>query len=170
MPNVLKNIEALKIPRKTQPMKLGEYHEDLGESVLHVWVNLTKAMHDRYADWQEAIRDANQEAVRIDAEHRARAEKAAGGEQPDPEYPMGADLLERMEANNHRIRETINPEIFAWYSEVWSQAPDEETHLAPEQVREMAEHLKAQDPALWAHITQGTQALIIAHRNSLRKN
>ena len=170
MTNPIANRAALRLPRKTEELDLGEYHESLQGQVIHVWVNLTKAMHDRWNLLQRDIRAAAEETKAIDTAHFERVKnRTPKGKEVDRAAPLGERLQARLDANVKEINR-INEEIFAWYAEVWSQHADVETHSTPEDVGNFAKQCAEEDPALWQWVTVGTQAKIIAHRNRLVKN
>lgn len=162
--NPLLNRHLRRIPKVVHELHLADYHPDLEEGVMHVWVNITQEMHREYGDIQSVIR---QNVAKInDIVTAFRKSQTAQG--LDPNVAVEGEHKAEIDKLSGLIKDT-NRRLWNWLSVIWSQGPDG-THLDPDQVQELATRLADEDEALWRFIMEGSYSLIIAHRNRISKN
>lgn len=151
--------QGLKVPPITRELMFSEYAPGL-ENVLHVWVNITNAMHEEYTRLQvkglviqELLTSLSEDSI----EEKDKKKRKA--------------ITNQVQTQNEKMQEVLIDQ-YVWYSEVWSQHSDSETHETPGTVQKFAESMvdPGGDLALWKWVTTRTQALIIAHRNAYLKN
>lgn len=164
MPNPIANRKALQIPHITRELKMSDYAPDM-EGSLHVWVNLSQKTHVEFNVLQAEIQATVANIESITTAHRKKM--AAEGKPLDT--PIEGEDKERLEALRKLMSEN-GDRMYALLSVIWSQHKDKKTHVTPEQVSKFAAEVVAEDEALWYWIVKSTYALIIAHRNDLRKN
>jgi len=164
MNNIFKT--GINIPRVVKKLELTNYHKELKDAFIMVWVNLTRAAHLEYADIQEKTRVWGLEGKRITDDLQKQVDEAQAEKKPEKE-------LEKMRAKNEKVFETylesiepINDLMYAWYAQIWSQHENEIHHCTAAEVRSIAETSKKDDNGnFWAWITTRTQAMIIQHGN-----
>lgn len=130
------------IPKIIKPLEMSEYDERMAGLALQVWVNPPSGVHGSYWKAQSELYKLSKELESL----------------KDSDAKQITDL-------NARI-EKVNRDIFAWFSNIWSQGEDPETHASVEEIEAMTD----EDPALWGFVTSGTMRLIREHRDNQRKN
>lgn len=83
---------------------------------------------------------------------------------------LGAMASTAVKAKDEAGLRNVEDLIYSWFSECWSQGPDDATHWTAAEVKALAEHCTDTDPALWTFVQEGTLRLIQAHRARERKN
>lgn len=164
MSNIFKT--GIKIPRVVKKLELTNYHKELKNAFIMVWVNLTRAAHLEYADIQEETKIWGLEGKRVTDDLQKQVDEAQAEKKPEKE-------LEKMRAKNEKVFKTylesiepINDLMYAWYAQIWSQHENEVHHCTAAEVRAIAETSKKDDNGnFWAWITTRTQAMIIQHGN-----
>lgn len=130
------------IPKIIQPLEMSEYDEAMKDLALQVWINPPNRIHASYWKFQADLMRLSKELESLkDADE------------------------EKISKLNSKI-EAVNKEIFAWYSEIWSQGSDPNTHVSVEEIEAMTD----EDPAIWAFMTSKTAEMIREHRDKQRKN
>ena len=124
---------------------MSAYAEEMDGLALHVWVNPSRNIKNEFFSLQTKIGGLKQES-----------EKLLTAKKPDDK---------KAEALAKSV-EKINKSIYEWYANIWSQATDPETHVTVEEIEAMV----TEDPAIWAFMARGTQALISEHSEGIRKN
>ena len=160
---MFKNISFNRI---TKEIEFAEYSPENKGDHVHVWVNLTRAMHDRWAEIQTEYRKHEQAKDMLVKQIQALAKKAKGKSKKkraelQPEIDQfNAELIEK-------IDELIPTEkkLYAWYAEVWSQHADTGTHVSGDEVEEAYQMMAENDHAMWIWLTKKTQHLILLHGN-----
>jgi len=130
------------IPKIIQPLEMSEYDEAMEGLALQVWVNPPRSVHSSYWKFQIELGKLSKELESL--------------KDADPK---------KIDDLNARI-ESVNRDIFAWFSNIWSQGKDPDTHVALEEIETMTD----EDPALWGFVTNNTMKLIREHRDNQRKN
>ena len=148
--SVLDNITVPKIIKK---LNLADYSSGFKNMSVRVWVNPSQTVLDDYAVFQADIKRLSDQ-LRI----------------------TNYKLINRLILHPARVRrinrelKAVNERIWSWYSHIWSQHQNLETHISAEQVRDFAVEVVKDDPALWRWLTSRSQALIVAHQENLEKN
>ena len=132
------------IPKIIRPLEMSEYDEAMEGLTLHVWINPPRGIHSSYWKFQG-------ELLKLSKELEALVEKKS--------------TEKEIEKLNARI-EAVNQEVFAWFSNIWSQGKDPETHVSIEDI----EHFADEDPAIWGFVTSSTMNMINEHQAKQRKN
>jgi len=133
------------IPKIVRRLEMGAYADEMEGLALRVWVNPPRNVKKAFWDCQVELIGLKQEL-----------DKLLGIKEPD---------AKKVEALNKRI-DGIYETIYGWYANIWSQDSDPDTHVAVEEIEEMAD----EDPAAWVFMAQGTQDLIEEHTEGTRKN
>lgn len=161
---------GINIPKVVKKLELKNYHADLKGKFITVWVNLTRQAHSDYADIQESLRVWSSEGKQI---LEVLSEQVAAAQEVEKTEKQIEKIRQKNEKlfNDHMETVTlVNDEMFAWYSEVWSQHKDQDHHCTLEEVRRIAEASSEQDNSnLWGWITSRTHAMIIQHGNQQLK-
>ncbi len=158
--SIFKN--GINIPKIVKELKLGDYAPELQKKSIRVWVNPTLALHDEYAKLQlAALQDGEKRTKTLNQF------KELDGKKDRKKVNKLNKQLQSMEKGF----EALNDDFYKWYSEIWSQDELKETHASPKEVRKIAKSsLEQEGGAFWGWLTQKTQAMILAHRNSYLKN
>jgi len=130
------------IPKIIKPLEMGDYDEAMKECALRVWVNPPSGVHSSYWRAQADLQKLSNELTSL----------------KDSDTKQVEDLNERIAR--------VNQDVFAWFSNIWSQDKDPNTHVSVEELEAMTD----EDPALWGFMTNGTTRLIREHRDTQRKN
>ena len=134
------------IPKIIRPLEMSAYAEEMEGLALHVWVNPPRKVKDDYLNFQIEIVGLKQALDELLAQKKAPAPNKI------------AALDEKITANNTAV--------YAWYANILSQDSDPDTHIAAEELKEMADD----DPAIYTFIAQGAWELITVHVENIRKN
>lgn len=130
------------IPKIIRPLEMSEYDEAMEGLALQVWVNPPSGVHGSYWKFQVELGKLSKE---LESLKNSDAKKVEG-------------LSTKIE--------NVNRDIFAWFSNIWSQGENPDTHVSLEEIEAMTD----EDPALWGFITHNTMKLIREHRDNQRKN
>jgi len=140
------------IPKIVRPLDLAAYAPELATEIgaasppIQMWVNMPRR---KQAEYSVLITQTNDLIKKlIEAVEKADVETAR----------------QLTEATNR-----VGTEIARWWSEAWSQGP-EESRWTVDEVEDFARRCQAEDTALWDFIIQGCRALVREHRESARKN
>lgn len=134
--------DVLKIVR---PIRLSEYAEGYGESVIHVWVNPPAPLLQEH---DQLVREAEQIKARF-----APTDKPSGEEE--------------LKAFVARLGE-IGTAHLEWYARIWSQGP-EGTHWTAEDIGKLVDSFVETDPYLWKWLSELTIDMIRQHRSGQKK-
>lgn len=130
------------IPKIIKPLEMGAYDEAMEGLSLRVWVNPPSGINSSYWRAQADLQKLSKEL----------------GSLKDSDTKQVEDLNERIAK--------VNLDVFAWFSNIWSQGKDPETHVSVKEIEAMTD----EDPALWGFMANGTTRLIREHRDNQRKN
>lgn len=130
------------IPKIIRAMKLADYAEELGDTVVWVWVNPPLSLLEHWSDL------ASESLNAIDRLNQADVTEA---------------IVEEVRQELERIG-TAEAEII---SELWSQKAGSE--WSTQDILALVEGTQQTDPALWAWMQTRTRALIREHRNGAKK-
>lgn len=128
----------LNIKKIIRPLDLGDYARELQGQAVYVWVNPTREALNRRAALDEELNRGIERSQTAEA----RAEF------------------------NLWIKGTFEPNIKAWFAEIWSQYPEPATHWTVSEI----EQLEASDPALVLWLNTRTMQLIYEHRRVEKKS
>jgi hypothetical protein len=148
----------------TKELNLSEFDENQ-DFVFHVWVNLPMKMIRRRnkltIESLEALRETETIANRINetAKETDKAKKAA-------QVVKNAAAKKLVEA---RVKKANRAEA-EFFTEIWSQGEDEETHWTVDDFQEWQKELTEENPGLWRWVLRATNALINTHREGYLKN
>ena len=164
MSNIFKT--GINIPKVVKKLELKNYHKELKDAFIMVWVNLTRAAHLEYADIQKKTGIWSLEGKRLTDDLQKQVDEAQAEKKPEKD-------LEKLRAKNEKAFgtyletiEPINDLMYAWYAQIWSQHENEVHHCTADEVRKIAETSSKDDNGnFWAWITTRTQAMIIQHGN-----
>jgi len=164
MNNIFKT--GITIPKVVKKLDLKNYHDELKGQCIFVWVNLTREMHIRYTDIQTQLHAWSNVGQQILIELDKTVKEAQTEKKSEKEIKkIRVKFGKQFDAHAKDI-ESINDEMYAWYSEVWSQHSNEVHHCTPAEVRTLADSSNEQDDgSFWGWITTQTQGMILAHRN-----
>ena len=160
-------LKKLSFKKITERLNLSEYDPQNTGDYVHVWVNLTKAMHDRWNEIQVEFRKHELAHEALDKQIKDLAARSIeASEKEKKKLQIEIDQMnEKAEEKIEEINSVTAKKMYAWYAEVWSQHADKGTHISGDEVEEAAEMMKVNDVAMWAWITQATQGLILLHNN-----
>ena len=130
------------IPKIVRPLKLGDYAEELGDTVVWVWVNPPLNLLEHWSDL------ASESLKAIDRLNQADVTEA---------------IVEEVRQELERIG-TAEAEII---SELWSQKAGDIWSV--EDILTIVKETSDTDPAFWAWMQTRTRALIREHRNGAKK-
>ena len=130
------------IPKIIKSLEMSEYDEAMKGLALRVWVNPPSGVHASYWKFQASLAKLSKKLESL----------------------KDSDTKEVVDINTEI--ENVNQEIFAWYSNIWSQDEDPDTHVSVEEIENMTD----EDPALWGFVATGTTRMIREHRDNQRKN
>lgn len=140
------------IPKVLKELNMSLYDQALADKKLQVWVNPNIRVQNEFYD-------ARAEINRLVKRYDQIVENLKQIEEKDQD-----ELVRQLEQVNEETKRA-NDRIYAWYSNILSQASDESSRVAPEELRRVAN----EDPALWKFIAEGTQDLIRAHQEGEAK-
>jgi len=126
------------IPRITRTVALSDFAPEFGEAVVYVWVNPPRDFLARYFSLLAEIKAAGEAT-------KGKSKKAAG-------------------AN----RDRIGNDIILFFSELWSQNPDPETHWPREHIIDLINNETA--PGLYVWLTSKSIKEITAFQSASKKN
>ncbi len=157
---------GINIPKVVKKLELKNYHGDLKGQFIMVWVNLSRSVHNEYADMQTKIHTWNEEGKQLLLDLQAQVKEAQ-------EAKKSKKKIEQVRKKNQKVYDdhmesitVINEEMYTWYANVFSQHKDASHHCTSEQVKELADASAEQDNAnFWGWLTHQTHAMIIAHGN-----
>lgn len=136
----------IKIRKVIQPLDLADYYDDGSESqIIQVWVNPTKGIRDQLNQAIGETQELTKELGELDKENEARLRE------------IGARLAE------------LGDIILGYWSMVWSQHKDPDTHWTPDEVLQAQKDCLANDPGLWRFMQVMTQGMINDYINSNQK-
>lgn len=144
------------IPRIARPVDLASYAPELAEEIvagtspIYMWVNLTRGAHLQYA---EIVREWRSVLASLTAT------------EPTVDKSQAKAAIEEMSGQ----AEALNQRTAAWWSEAWSQGP-ENVRWTVDEVQALMLQCSEQDPALWDFITNECWRMVAQHRESARKN
>jgi len=130
------------IPKIVRPLKLADYAEELGDTVVWVWVNPPLNLLEHWGDL------ASESLKALDRLNQA-------------------DVTETIVEEVRQELERIGMEETAIISELWSQKAGSE--WSGQDILTLVESTQATDPALWVWMQTRTRALIREHRNGAKK-
>jgi hypothetical protein len=146
----------IKIPVIIKRLELGDYNAAYTGQFFEVWVNPSREMLIEREVARIEYSDAIEQMKKIEAEK----EKLKGNDLDAAEKEI-AQLLEKIKADNDLFNH--------WYSEIWSQGNDTETHITAEEVEEFSQSAAKNDPQLSEFVFAKTLELISEYRQQ-RKN
>ena len=168
MSNIFKT--GIDIPKVVKKLELSNYHDELKDKFIMVWVNLTRAVHNEYADNQEQLRLWGIEGKRIVGYIEEKVQEAQQNGKTDKQVEKIREKTSKDFDAHMESVEIINDLMYAWYAEVWSQHKNEVHHCTPDEVRRIAETSNEQDNSnFWGWITTRTHAMIVQHGNQQLK-
>jgi len=147
----------IELRRITRPVRLGDYAEEYGEEVVQVWVNPSRAKRLEL----QAIGEASAQA-------RDRLAELANGVDGEASDEQRQAVVDEVTAINEEF-DALTDSLAAWYADIWSQHPNEETHWAAEDVSELVAACLENDPAFWSWLQGETMRLIREHRDGIKK-
>ena len=157
---------GINIPKVVKKLELSNYHDDLKGKFIMVWVNLTRQAHQEYADVQEKLRVWSNEGKEILEELARQVEAAQEAEKSKKEIEKIRKKNKKLFDEHMETIASVNDEMYAWYSQVFSQHKNEVHHCTPEEVRIIAETSRDQDNgSFWGWIADRTNAMIVHHGN-----
>ena len=159
--NFIKNYDLeTPVPKIIKTLDMGGYEEGRRGQTLEVWVNPSRILLDDWikiqTDTGKIVAAVNEIAVRKENKitHRRHKKK-----------------LEIIEEETRAAADACNLAQHTWYSKIWSQGDDIETHVSPADVTRFAEGaLLKEELPLWKWVTNQTQTMIMAHLEGLEKN
>lgn len=162
--NIFKS--GIVIPRVVKKLELKNYHSDLKGSFIMVWVNLTRAAHEEYADVMRRTSEWNARGEGIIKKLAAQIKEAEDAKKTEKQIEkLRKKNSEKFDKHLETI-EAINNEMYAWYAQIWSQHKDEAHHCTTSEVRTIADTSNEMDNThFWGWLTTRTQQMIIAHGN-----
>jgi len=128
-----------------RPLDLADFAPEYAGAVIQVWVNPTREKLQE----RETIRQGLNTAL-------------GKLKESDP------DNVEKLKQITGTI-ESINDKYYAWLADNWSQAENEETHWTQAEVKELAENLIEDDPALWEFIQKRSFNMLQEYREHYKK-
>jgi len=131
------------IPKITRPLRLSAYAPEL-DTEIHVWVNPPRAMLERYEESFQKV--------------RALSARIQDGKLSKEEGEEIAKQLE--EEGSYQVE---------FFSELWSQHKDPETHWSAEEVTQLIQGVRETDPMLFVWMTNQSVGLIVEHRTITKK-
>lgn len=166
--NIFKS--GINIPKVVKKLELSNYHEELKGKFIMVWVNLTRQVHQDYADIQEKLRVWSNEGKKILDELAKQVEEAQETDKSKKEIEKIRKKNEKLFDEHMEDVAAVNDEMYAWYAVVFSQHKNEVHHCTAEEVRRMAEASLEQDNgSMWGWISHRTNAMIVQHGNQQLK-
>lgn len=164
MSNIFKT--GINIPRVVKKLELANYHKELKGKFIMVWVNLTRAAHQEYADIQEQLRLWSNEGKDILTYIDEKVTEAQEAKKSEHEIEKIRTKLNKDFDAHMKTVEAVNEVMYAWYAQIWSQHENEIHHCTVAEVRAIAETSSKEDNShFWGWITNRTQAMIIQHGN-----
>ncbi len=155
---------GIEIPKIMKKFNLGEYSTGMKSLTFHVWVNLPRAMHNRWEEIMKRSISIQLETSKA-AEALEKATKEKGAE--TDEVKAAIEQLKSVEKQSS----LSNRELFSWYSDIWlfdqGSGPEE---ITTEEVKQLADDLAENDMNLWKWICKSTQLKIIEQSNQHLKN
>lgn len=133
-----------------RPLDLGDYEPEYSGQVITVWVNPPISKLGELSEAREEVEAA------FDALAEIALEDGDGG--ADSDLARGADRLT-----------AANAAVYAWYSDLFSQDKNVDSHWTPEEVKEVAEASAVNDPGLWSFITGRAFAMALDYRTFRKK-
>ena len=168
MSNIFKT--GIQIPKVVKKLELSNYHKELKGKYIMVWVNLTRAAHNEYADIQEQLRLWSIEGKHIIGYIEEKVKEAQETGKTDKQVEKIREKTSKDFDVHMESVATINDLMYSWYAEVWSQHKDEIHHCTADEVRKIAETSNEQDnSSFWGWMTQRTQSMIVLHGNQQLK-
>jgi hypothetical protein len=143
------------IPRIARSVDLAKYAPEVAEEIakaappIYMWVNLTRGAHLQYA---EIVREWRSVLAPLTAE-------------PTVDKSQAKAAIQEMSGQ----AEALNQRTAGWWSEVWSQGP-ENARWTVDEVQALMVQCSEQDPALWDFIINECWRMVAQHRESARKN
>ncbi|MCK5564535.1 MAG: hypothetical protein KAJ07_04760 [Planctomycetes bacterium] len=159
--NFIKNYDLeTPVPKIIKTLDMGDYEEGRRGQTLDVWVNPSRMLLD---DWIGIQAETGKIVIAVnDIATRLKSNTKRGRHKKK---------LEVIEAETRAMADECNLAQYTWYSKIWSQGDDIETHVSPADVTRFAEGALLKDELpLWKWVTNQTQAMIMAHLEGLEKN
>jgi hypothetical protein len=130
----------------TRPIDLAQYAPEYAGAVVQMWVNAPRAV---IAEWGE---------LRAAVVTMVGKMQTEDGDDPAIQAQRGDRFVE------------LNGRMNAWWSTMWSQADDPETHWTADDVDQLVNHLTDIDPQAWAWLISTCLETVQAYRSGERKN
>jgi hypothetical protein len=158
----------INISKILRPLPLRGYDEVMGDVKMFVWVNIPREVREGYADLVQETLESRKTIISVEKELKAAREMLS--KKKDDE--VSAEDKKKHEEIKSRLAESVearavlelDEKLYAWFSTVWSQGDDAETHFSVDEVRELFEATKENDPGFWPWVTAETLGLIWAYR------
>ena len=161
---------GINIPKVVKKLEYSNYHDELRGKFTFVWVNLSRAVHQEYADIQEKTTLWGLEGKNIMAALEKQIDEATDEKKSEKELDKISKKNDKIFANYLETIEPINDEMYAWYAKVFSQHENEVHHCIASEVRAIAETSRVFDNGnFWGWLTNRTQAMIMQHGNQQLK-
>ena len=158
--------KGIQVPKVVKELDMGDYHPDLKGEVFHVWVNLSRKAHKTYFEYQSALRAWSKKEKELEAELKSKLKEAVANDWNKSQRQEISDGYGKFFTDHLDEFQELSETIYVWYSEIWSQGEDPETHFSVEEVGVISEVSKEYDnDDAWIWVTTQTQAMIIGYRN-----
>ena len=131
------------IQRIVRPVQMREYAEEYGDECIWTWANPPRA--------------TRLEFYQIADEYKKLVEGADSAEEGEQDTGLAGQL------------ETLMGRFHEWWSVLWSQHSDPETHWSAEDVRELVDVARDTDPALWGWLQEACFEIMREHREGVKK-
>ena len=154
----MNNFFTTEVPKILSQIDPAEYSDTFqGSPVIHVWVNPPRSILFEYNKMQIKLNDARLQIMRVS--------KAGKLNQWNPTRRARIRLA-------GKNAQEASGQLSAWLSVIWSQHPDESTHVTPGDVERAQEKYVQVDPKFWGWLISQTAAKILEHNTpaELEKN
>ena len=158
--------KGIQVPKVVKELDLGDYHPELKGEVFHVWVNLSRAAHKAYFEFQSELRTWGKKQEELEKELEDKTKEAIKGGWHRSRKQKISDGYAKFFTDHMDDFDKLSQSVHDWYSEIWSQAEDTETHISTMDVRVISEVSQENDNNdFWIWLTKQTQAMILGYRN-----
>ena len=149
---------TIKIKNIIRPIDLGEYADEYKDEMpFYVWANLPRTDRINFLQLRKKMRELKDQgdALRTPPDDPKKREK----------WTLDEEKLEKLTDE----LEELTPKMWEFWSLLWSQHSDNNTHLTPEEVKEFAENCQEFDPGLWDFLTLKTLEKVIGQLSATTK-